>query len=196
MASQVNFDKIRNPELRGILRQLFTESNTAAGTPVNAAAAAKALGIATQPTAGDTFTIGSVEYTFIANDAAEQAAGEIKVGENVAGAQANIVAAINGTDGVNTAHTLVTAAAFANDATVVTAKTRGTAGNSIAIASDLTAVADGWAGGAEALSGGVDCTQGLKGEQYVDASYLYIAVADCTSVADQNWRRVSLGSVY
>jgi hypothetical protein len=45
------------------------------------------------------------------------------------------------------------------------------------------------------LDGGVDGTVALEGDMYRDASYLYVAVADNT-VADGNWRRISLGSAY
>ena len=42
---------------------------------------------------------------------------------------------------------------------------------------------------------GVDGTEGKKQETYLDNSYLYVAIADNT-IADKNWRRISLGSVY
>jgi hypothetical protein len=45
------------------------------------------------------------------------------------------------------------------------------------------------------LADGVDGTVAKAGEVRFDSSYLYLATAD-NSPADQNWRRVSLGSAY
>lgn len=188
--------------------------------------------------------------------------GEISIGEDVAGAQANIVAAVNGTDTYNTAHSLVTIADFAADDAVITAIIAGTDGDTIATtetfaagtnifdaatlgtttagvdcsaANAVTALVDasssateavtladgagdtvtvtadtaGVAGnsiattetmssgafGAATLENGVDGTVGSQWETYVDADYLYVAV-DANTIADNNWRRISLGSAY
>ena len=48
---------------------------------------------------------------------------------------------------------------------------------------------------AAALMGGVNGTVATAGEVRFDGSYMYVAVAD-NSPADQNWRRVSLGSAF
>lgn len=89
----------------------------------------------TQPIVGDTFTIGvgggSKTYTFVAEVDADTD-GEIGIGADLAGAQGNIVAAINGTDGFNTAHTQVTAGTFALDNLIITAIVPGTPGDLIA----------------------------------------------------------------
>jgi len=45
------------------------------------------------------------------------------------------------------------------------------------------------------LMGGVDATEANKGAAFFDENYLYVAIDDNT-VADTNWRRISLGSVY
>lgn len=97
------------------------------------------LTVDTQPTAGDTMTIGSTVYTFVANDKATPVAGDIKVGTDLAIAQANIVAAINGVDAWNDAHPSVSAGNFAANASVVTALIGGVAGNSIATTETFTA---------------------------------------------------------
>lgn len=113
---------------------------------VSAGAAVAAQGTLTvtlQPTAGDTMTVGAVMYTFVALGQ-DDLAGEITVGANVAAARLAIVAAINGTDGHNTAHPTVTAAAFVAAASVITAKTPGTAGNSIVTTETFTDVASGF----------------------------------------------------
>lgn len=121
----------------------------------NTTKATGTLTVDTKPTAGDTMTIGTRKYTFVAV-AAGDADGEIEVGADKAGAQANIVAAINGTDGHNTAHPDVTAAAFAADACVITAKIGGTKGNSIATTETFTANSNIFA--AAELGTGADCS--------------------------------------
>ncbi|MEA3227208.1 MAG: hypothetical protein U9Q07_14760 [Planctomycetota bacterium] len=223
---------------------------------------AATLTVDTQPTAGDDMTIGSKTYTFVP-DGTANADGEITVGTDLATAQAAIVAAINGSDGNNNAHTQVSAAAFAVNASVITALVGGTAGDSIASTEnftagsnifdavtlgttaagadctaanavtalvtsvtandtegvgaadgagdtvDLTADTKGTAAnsiatteamangsfGAVTLESGVDGTVGAQWDMKVDSSYLYVCIATNT-IADANWRRVSLGTAY
>lgn len=96
------------------------------------------LTIDTLVTTGDTFTIGSKVYTFVASGANED--GEVNIGASAAESQANIVAAINGTDGWNVAHTQVTAANAVSDDIVITARVPGAAGDLIATTETFTAV--------------------------------------------------------
>lgn len=107
------------------------------------AAAQGTLTVDTQPTAGDTFTIGNRLYLFIAATAvaiqASETAAQINLGANLAATQANIIAAINGTGAKDLPDPLVTAAAFASDDSVLTAKTSGTSGNAIATTETFTA---------------------------------------------------------
>ncbi|SMC40959.1 hypothetical protein [Papillibacter cinnamivorans] len=102
-----------------------------------------ALTVDTQPTAGDTFTIGYKTYTFVDADTFEETGtqpvdGEIILGDDLSGTQDNIVDAINGDDGVSGAHLDVTAGNFSSDISTITALVGGTAGNSIATTSDFT----------------------------------------------------------
>ena len=213
--------------------------------------------VTVQPTSGEDFTIGSTTYTFVPVGTGN-AAGEVEVGANLAGAQENIVAAINGTDGVNSANASASAAAFDTNASTITALVGGTAGDSIATTenmangsfgagtlgsgADCTAAnADGALIGADEGStysmaqgtgetvvvtaatkgtagdsiettedmangefgqgtlgdttAGVDGTVGAKGAVKFDSSYLYVCV-DTNTIADDNWRRISLGSAY
>ena len=113
------------------------------------------LTVDTKPTAGDTLTIGSKTYIFVPVGTAN-AAGEISIGADAAGAQANIVAAINGTDNVNAPHPSVTAAAFAANACAITALVGGTVGNAIATTETFTAGTNIFA--AATLTTGADCT--------------------------------------
>ena len=216
----------------------------------------------TQPTSGDTMTIGTTVYTFVPIGTAN-GEGEIDIGVDLAAAKLATVAAINGTDGINTAHPLVTAAAFAvndcvitalvggvagdlidstetftagsnvfdagtlgttvagvdcvqadavtalvaavtasdtqgvgaadgaGDTVILTADIKGVSGNAIAIAENM---ANGsFAGGAVALSGGINGTVGDKGDMLFDANYFYIAANDNT-ITDANWRRIQSNS--
>lgn len=128
----------------------------------NAASTVNAQGkltIAVQPTAGETMTIGTRTYVFVANGTADNP-GEISIGANVAAAKLNIVAAINGTDGVNTPNSLVTAAAFVSNDCTITAINGGTAGNSVVFTEALAGsgnVMDG-SGVLGGTTAGVNCS--------------------------------------
>lgn len=176
------------------INELLTALLPSAGTPVNAVAAVGKLTVDTQVDADDTLTVGDVTYTFKAG--ATAAAGEIGIGANVAAAKLAIVAAINGTDSQNEANPLVVATAFDTNDCALTARTKGAAGNDIDLGSSFTTetnVLDGAKLGE--TTAGVDATVGVTGQQLVDASYLYLCLAD-NSVSGTNWRRISLGSAY
>ena len=113
------------------------------------------LTIDTQPTSGNTMTIGEKVYTFVP-DGTNNADGEISIGTSLATAQAAIVAAINGTDGVNIPHPLVNAADFESDDCVLTALIGGVAGDVIDTTETFTAVTNIFA--AAVLGGGADCS--------------------------------------
>jgi len=88
---------------------------------------------------------------------------------------------------------VVEGAAGAGDTLTITALVKGVSGNSIAISETM---ANGsFAAGATHLAGGVNGTVGEKGQMYADASYIYRAIDDNT-IADANWRRVTLGTAY
>ena len=165
------------------------------GSPVNAVASQGTLTMDTQPTVGDTFTIGGKEYTFTTDGTAAND-GEIDVGADLADAKTLVVAAINGTDGINTANEKVTAAAFVSDDCVLTAKIKGVAGDLIDTTETFTAETNVF--DADVLgttTPGVNGTEGMKGEKLYDSSYEYICIDDNT-IADANWRRISIGSAY
>ena len=112
------------------------------------------LALSVQPDSGETVTIGTKVYTFVPVGTAT-ADGEVSVGADLAGAKLALVAAINGTDGVNTAHPLVSAAAFAGDNCVITALIGGTSGNSIATTETFSEVTNAF--GDTTLTLGTDC---------------------------------------
>lgn len=89
------------------------------------------LTIAAQPEVADTILLGITTYTFVA-DVDFNAADEIGIGADDAEAITNIAAAINGTDGVNTANADVEAADQGDGTILVTAREPGTAANSLA----------------------------------------------------------------
>jgi len=142
--------------------QSLTEGSTVAvDITAHATASQGTLTMPVNPTATNTMTIGETEYTFVAL-ADFDTAGEIPIGTNVAATQVNAVAAINGTDGVNEAHTLVTAAAFATNACVITAKVAGVAGDLIATTETFTAETNIFDGDTLGTTeAGVDCTATL-----------------------------------
>lgn len=172
------------------INRALAGDNLSTKTPVNAVAATGTLVIAEPVTADDTMTIGDVTYTFKAG--ATAAEGEIGLGANEAATKLAIVAAINGTDTFNTAHPVVSAAAFSGDNCVLTARTKGAAGN-IDTTETFTHASNVFT--AAATAGGVDGTLGENGAVYKDNSYLYVAIAKNT-ISGANWRRISLGSAY
>ena len=114
------------------------------------------LTVDTRPTSGDTMLIGAKTFTFVPNGTAN-AEGEVAIGADLAGAKANIIAAINGTDGWNTPHPLVTIGAFdQSDDAVVTALIGGTAGNAIDTEETFTAETNVF--GAGHLASGANCS--------------------------------------
>lgn len=100
-------------------------------------AAEGTLTVDTLPTAGDTFTIGYKTYTFV-EDGTASVDCEINLGADLAGAQTNIIAAINGTDGINAPHLNVSAEDFALNVSTIKALIGGTAGNGIATTETFT----------------------------------------------------------
>ena len=155
---------INNPAIDGIdIYEFLADAAQTKSAPGNIAVditayATKSTGtltVDTQPTSGDTMTIGTKVYTFVPVGTAN-GDGEISIGANLAGAQAAIVAAINGTDGVNEPHPKVRASVFATDASTITAMVGGTAGDLIATTETFTAATNVF--GAVTLGNGADCS--------------------------------------
>lgn len=114
------------------------------------------LTLPTKPTANDAFVVGDVTYTY---KAAAAAAGDVAIGADVAASQVNAVAAINGTDGLNTPNAKARAAAFAANASVITALIGGVAGDLIATTETFTAEDNVFdAATLGTTTAGVDCT--------------------------------------
>jgi len=119
---------------------LTMDTNPSAGV-----AAQGTLTIVEPVTDADTFTLDAKVYTL--QTALTDVDGNIAIGANEAATKLNIVAAINrtgtpGTDyaGAMTIHPTISAAAFSVDACVLTAKTKGTAGNALVSTETFTDV--------------------------------------------------------
>lgn len=137
----------------------ITAGNVSVDISGGATASEGTLTIDTQVTATNTMTIGNRSWVFVADGEAEMD-GEISVGADLAENKVNIVAAINGTDGFNTASTEVTVSDFATHVMTITAIVPGTAGDAIATTENFSAgsnVFDAATLGTE--TAGVDCVQ-------------------------------------
>jgi len=102
---------------------------TASGLGLNDAAATSTLYATANPSADDNVTIGNQTYTFKASPDAQ---GQVQLQGTVGASMAALVSAINGTDGVNTANTEVSATLVNNNTIQLTAKDPTVAGDTIA----------------------------------------------------------------
>jgi len=155
---------IDNPVVAGIdVYEFLADTIQSKTLPTNIAVditsyttkASVTLTLDTQPTAGDTITIGTMTYIFVPVGTAT-GLGEISRGIDLPAAKLALVAAINGTDGINTPHSTVTASAFAANVCTITARIGGTAANSIATTETLTAPTNVFS--AVTLGSGANCS--------------------------------------
>jgi sorbitol-specific phosphotransferase system component IIA len=114
-----------------------SEGNFPVDISDNTTASYGSLTMDVQPISGDTVTIGEKMYIFVpvGTDTAD---AEVSIGASLLDAQANIIAAINGTDGISDPHPLVSAGAFSANVCTITALIGGTAGNLIATTETFT----------------------------------------------------------
>lgn len=110
------------------------------------------LTVAVNPMLGDTFTIGTKEYTIVPA-ASANGEGDVGRGADVNATQLNIVKAINGSDGWNTPNAFASAGAFAENVSIITALAGGT--HDVATTSFFSSGSNLFSG--EALEGGADC---------------------------------------
>jgi len=129
-------DNLDNPPFELFLPKM---TGTVSGYVSTGAAAQGTLTVDTLPTATtDTITVGATTYTFVA-EADYEEAGQISLGAGLAECQANIVAAINGTDLYNAVNDDVSAGDFAADDCILTATVPGIDGNTITTTETFTA---------------------------------------------------------
>lgn len=187
------------------LAQLKTDLNLfvlPTGTPVNAVAARATLtvtGGGTQIADGYKVTIDAKQYTF--KTALTPTEGEVLIGISDTTALANLLAAINHTGTPDTdykcaaVHPTVTGISSGALTLIVASKVKGVVGNAL-VSTVQTAAELSWDGttlGTTVL--GVNGTVGAQWSQLIDTNYLYVAIA-ANTIADANWRRISVGSVY
>lgn len=123
-------------------------------------AASSTLTLTGNASAGETVTIGSKTYDFVtALDSAGGSANEVLIGASASASIANLIAAVNGTEGEGftygtgtTASTQVTATDGSGDTMDITAIVAGTGGNSIATTETMTN--GSWSG--VRMAGGAD----------------------------------------
>jgi len=122
-------------------------------------AASGTLTAASNPANDSTVTIGATTYTFKTALTASTTANEVLIGASASDSLDNLIAAVNKASGGGTtygsdtvANASVTAAAGAGDTVTVTARVKGTAGNSIA----TTEVSSQLSFGAATLASGAD----------------------------------------
>lgn len=151
----------------------------------------------------ESVTIDARVYNFVdvlseTNAPAAAVTEQVLFGADTAAALDNLKLAINNgaTEGTNystgtAVHATVTATTNTNTEQTVAAKTSGTSENTLAT-TDVTANGS-WA--AATLQSGIDGTVGIINEILGNTSYLYFAIA-ANTVADANWRRITLGSAY
>lgn len=165
-----------NPGSGGISgeKQYVLTSNTTiiAGLTSTAIAASLALTISAITSANtQTVVIGGQTYTL--NTALTDTANNVLIGADTTAMAANLAAAINAGAGSGTTYgtgTVANASVTATSALgvlTVTAKTPGTAGNSVAVSETLTNAS--WAGGATALAGGANATTTGQMTVFIDA---------------------------
>lgn len=124
-------------------------------TPSTAAKAEGTITLGANPTANDTVTIADKTYKFVS---ALSTANDIKIGSDVAGTVANIVAAVNGAAGSGTTYGTGTEANAYVTATAGTGKvdlevkTAGAIGNGLALSASFTSGSNSVSG----FSGGSD----------------------------------------
>jgi hypothetical protein len=163
-----------------------------------ATAADEILVLGEKPPDGDTVTIDKRTYTLVDALTEPAVADEVLIGASAETCIDNLVTAINvGASGLvvstgTLAHALVTAVKKDSDEMTVTAKTKGIAGNSIALDSDFDSGSNLWTASAEALSGGIDGTVGAVGKIVFDNNNLYLAVTSCSISDSSGWKTVAL----
>jgi len=146
-------------EFAADVAQTVTSGNIAVDITAVTTGSAGTITMDTQPVAGKVIVIGSKTYTWVPLGTAN-ADGEVDVGADLAAAKVNIVAAINGTDGITTANTSAYAATFAANTSLITAFVAGVAGDSITFTTTMAAGTNGvdGAGTLGTTTAGVDCT--------------------------------------
>jgi len=155
-------------------------------TPVNAEASEGLITMSGVASADSTFIVDTQTFTW---KVTRTGTGEVTIGDNADSAITNIVTAI-------TADLATVTAAYTSSSTsTITAATKGVAGDLIDFTEDSTNMDVDGAGTLGTTTPGVDGTVGVANETCADGSNLYHCI-DTNTIADSNWRLISLGAVY
>jgi len=130
-------------------------SNIPINIESNTVKASGVLTMDTQPTSGDTVSIMWNTYIFVPVGTANSP-GEVSIGANLAEAQAALLAAINGTDNVNSPHPGAKAISWVTNVLTINALVGGEGGNGMRTIETFTAPTNIFA--AATLGSGVDCS--------------------------------------
>lgn len=163
-----------------------SRAKKATAAPVNAVAAQGTITMSGVAVADETFVIDDQIFTW---KALRGGAGEVTIGADAPAAVTNIVTAVTAD------LTTVTAVDGAGNTVVLTAATKGVAGDAIVLTENSTNMAVDGTGTLGATTAGVDGTVGEEGDVLWDSSYLYVSIA-ANTIAGANWRRVALGAAY
>ena len=155
-------------------------------TPVNAVASEGLITMSGVALADSTFIVDTQTFTW---KASRTGAGEVTIGDNADSAVTNIVTAV-------TADLATVTAAYTSSSTAtITAATKGVAGDLIVFTEDSDNMAVDGAGTLGTTEAGVNGTVGIANETCADGTNLYHCITTNT-IADDNWRLISLGSAY
>lgn len=127
------------------------------------------LSMAVNPTATDTFVLAGDEYTFVD---ADPGGLEILIGIDLPATKLAVIAAINGTDGINTRNSDAFSGPFIGNDVEIFARLTGTDGNALTSESSFTSGSNSFNG--LVFSGGVDevaLVSGLKNVAEADRIY-------------------------
>ncbi len=164
-------------------------------TPVNALAGTALVTYqnGTNVTANKVITIGGVTYTFKA--ALTPAEGEVLIGASSDVTMTHLKDAVNHTGTPGTDYSVaasnpdvVAGIDVGSDELTLAARTKGSAGNSLALTTDEATFT---LSGFSTTPTGVDGTVGAKGDVRFDAGFVYLCTAANTA-SGANWKRAAL----
>ena len=157
------------------------------GTPVNAKAADATITFSDSVSNGEKVIIGDDTYEFDTDSDTEE--GNIAVDVSGGATASDAATALNTAINDNTTEAVTAEEESESDAVKVTYDIKGKIGNDINVSTDVTNAS--W--DEDSLTGGVNGTEGIKFQQYVDEDYLYVST-DENTINDANWKRASISS--
>ena len=144
-------------------------------------------------TAADSVTVAGKVYTFVTPIGTTE--GNVLIGIDANTTMDNLILAINLGAGGGTkyvaaaAHPTVSAANRAGSATTLSAKTKGVAGNALALAKSAVTLTVG----GPLFTGGIDGTVGSVGQIATDGTNLFICLAAATITDSGKWKKITIG---